>query len=71
LGQLHRLGGSHAQRDVLLQTWIYTAIRSGEHSAVEEVLTRRVKHRAEIGSLRRFIRQQREHAKARRFLRAA
>ncbi len=71
LGQLHRLGGSHAQRDVLLQSWIHAAIRSGEHTAVEDVLARRAKHRAQTGSLQRFIRRQRESKRAPRLLRAA
>jgi len=71
LGQLHRLGGSHAQRDVLLQTWIHAASRSGDHTAIKDVLARRVKHRAALGSLRRFIRSQRAPRQSQRFLRAA
>lgn len=71
LGQLHRLGGSHAQRDVLLQTWIHAASRSGEDSAIEDLLTQRASHRAGLASLRRFVRAQRTSRHTPRFLRAA
>lgn len=57
LGQLHRLGGSHAQRDVFLMVWLDAALRSREYSSVESVLTRRVKFRAGVGSMKRFIRK--------------
>jgi tetratricopeptide (TPR) repeat protein len=59
LGQLHRLGGSHAQRDVLLMAWIASALSAGEHTAVEDVLARRIRHRARVGSLVRFIARRR------------
>jgi hypothetical protein len=56
IGQLQKLGGSHSQRDVLLMSWIHSALASSEHSSIEAVLTRRAKSRAGLGSLRRFIR---------------
>ncbi len=57
LGQFHRIGGSHAQRDVFLQTWIHAALNAHDHTAVEDVLARRARHRAGLGSMRRFIKQ--------------
>lgn len=69
LGQLQRLGGSHSQRDVLLMSWIHSALASGEHSPVETVLTRRAKARAGLGSLKRFVRQTRRNSS--RLLQAA
>ncbi|MEI9887111.1 MAG: hypothetical protein WDN08_11540 [Rhizomicrobium sp.] len=67
LSQLHRLGGSHSQRDALLMTWIRSALAAGEHGAVEGVLAGRAKHRAGIGALQRFI----HRARRPRQLRAA
>jgi tetratricopeptide (TPR) repeat protein len=58
LGQLQRIGGSHAQRDVFLKAWIKSAMASGERSAVEDMLKARARHRAGIGSIRRFIARQ-------------
>ncbi|MEQ1867306.1 MAG: tetratricopeptide repeat protein [Alphaproteobacteria bacterium] len=41
LPRLHLIGGSHAQRNVFVQTWTDAARRAGQHSAVSEVLARR------------------------------
>jgi tetratricopeptide (TPR) repeat protein len=71
LGQLHRLGGSHSQRDVLLQAWIVSASRARDNSAIEDVLAKHIRHRAQIGTIRRFIERQRHAGNAPRFLRAA
>lgn len=38
LRRLHLVGGSHAQRDVFVQTWIDASLRAGHHSAVASVL---------------------------------
>lgn len=38
---LKSIGGSHAQRDLFVQSWIETLIRTGRHSAAVEVLERR------------------------------
>jgi tetratricopeptide (TPR) repeat protein len=62
LSQLHRLGGSHSQRDVLIQTWIEAALSCGEARAIDDVLARRVRSRAQLGSLRRFLRQARRRS---------
>jgi hypothetical protein len=56
IGQLHRLGGSHSQRDVMLMAWIHSALASSAYSSVEAVLMRRAKSRARLGSLNRFMR---------------
>jgi tetratricopeptide (TPR) repeat protein len=61
LGQLHHLGGSHSQRDVLLQTWIHSSLRAHEYSSVDDALRRYVRHRADLGSMRRFVRHARRH----------
>jgi hypothetical protein len=71
LGQLHRIGGSHAQRDVFLQTWIVAALKAREHTTLEDVLTRCARHRAGLGTMRRFIRYARHHHKAPTFLHVA
>lgn len=57
IGQLQRLGGSHAQRDVLLMSWIHATLASSEFTSVEAILARRAKSRAGLGSLKRFVRR--------------
>lgn len=69
IGQLQRLGGSHTQRDVLLMSWIHSALASRGYSSVESVLARRAKSRAGLGSLKRFTRLARRHSS--RLLQAA
>ena len=43
LRRLHLIGGSHAQRDVFVQTWIDASLRAGRHSAVASVLDMRAR----------------------------
>jgi tetratricopeptide (TPR) repeat protein len=43
LARLHLVGGSHAQRDVFVQTWIDASLRAGRHSAVAQVLDSRAR----------------------------
>lgn len=43
LPRLHLAGGSHAQRDVFVQTWIDASIRAGHHSAVADILHTRAR----------------------------
>jgi tetratricopeptide (TPR) repeat protein len=43
LRRLHLVGGSHAQRDVFVQTWIDASLRAGRHSAVASVLDMRAR----------------------------
>lgn len=43
LPRLHLAGGSHAQRDVFVQTWIDASVRAGHHSAVADVLHTRAR----------------------------
>ncbi len=43
LPRLHLVGGSHAQRDVFVQTWIDASLRAGRHSAVAQVLDTRAR----------------------------
>ncbi len=38
---LHKIGGSHAQRDLFVQSWIETLLRTGRTGAAVEVLERR------------------------------
>jgi tetratricopeptide (TPR) repeat protein len=45
LARLHLVGGSHAQRDVFVQTWIDASLRAGRHSAVAQVLDMRARAR--------------------------
>lgn len=45
LKRLYLVGGSHAQRDVFMQTWIDAAFRAGQHSAVRDVVARRARAR--------------------------
>ena len=45
LARLHLVGGSHAQRDVFVQTWIDANLRAGRHSAVAHVLDTRASAR--------------------------
>ncbi len=71
LGNFHRLGGSHAQRDVLIRTWIDAAMRSGSSADVEAFLATRVPSRAGIGSMKRFLRRIQKLHRTSRFLRAA
>lgn len=55
LPQLWRIGGSHAQRDVFVQTWIDAAVRAGQTSAARDVLMRRVEARPSVGIARRLL----------------
>ncbi len=71
LGQLHRIGGSHAQRDVFLQSWIVATLKARAYTKIEDVLTRCARHRASLGAMRRFIRYARHHHKAPAFQHAA
>ena len=42
---LHRFGGSHAQRDVLLRTLLESALRSGRHEFAAELISERLAER--------------------------
>ena len=55
LGRLHLVGGSHAQRDVFVQTWIDAALRAGQHSAVKEVVARRARARPADRASQRMV----------------
>ena len=55
LGQLHTIGGSHAQRDVFVQTWMDAAIKAGEHTAARRVLTERLAARPNIPITTRLL----------------
>ncbi|MBI1213277.1 MAG: tetratricopeptide repeat protein [Alphaproteobacteria bacterium] len=55
LAQLWRIGGSHAQRDVFVQTWIDAALRAGQTSAAIDVLARRVEARPTVRPARRLL----------------
>ncbi len=56
LSQLSRIGGSHAQRDVFIQTWIDAALKAGHTSAAVELLTRRAEERPTVNVARRLLR---------------
>ncbi len=55
LAQLQRIGGSHAQRDVFVQTWIDAALKAGHYSAATEVLSRREQDRPNVHMTRRLL----------------
>ena len=42
---LHRFGGSHAQRDVLLRTLLESALRSGRYQFADELISERLSER--------------------------
>jgi hypothetical protein len=44
LDDLHRLGGSHAQRDVLIQLYLDSAVKAGRADAARAVLEREAAH---------------------------
>lgn len=71
LGKLHRLGGSHAQRDVILMSWMDAALKNGSHSAVEDIIARRVPHRVHSSSIKRFLVRSRDPQKGLRWFRNA
>lgn len=52
LPQLHRIGGSHAQRDVFVQTWIDAAVKAGQFGAAAVVLAGRHRQRPSVASTR-------------------
>lgn len=55
LNDLHTIGGSHAQRDIFVQTWIDAALHANQHSAVEHVLQSRAHARPRIKAHHRDI----------------
>jgi tetratricopeptide (TPR) repeat protein len=48
LGDMHRLGGSHAQQDVLAQLFLACAIKAGRPDDVRTILTRAGRHDSDI-----------------------
>jgi hypothetical protein len=57
LKRLHLVGGSHAQRDVFVQTWIDSALRAGQHSAVADVVARRAAERPGVRAAQHQLEQ--------------
>ena len=55
LSQLQRIGGSHAQRDVFVQTWIDAAMKAGHYSAATEMLSQRAQDRPGVKVTRRLL----------------
>jgi hypothetical protein len=55
LPHLHRLGGSHAQRDLFVQTWIDAALKSGQYSAAADMLAKRLHDRPTVAVTRRLL----------------
>jgi len=53
--RLHLIGGSHAQRDLFMQTWIDAALHAGDRSAVADVLTMRAKARPAVRETQRLL----------------
>ncbi|MCW5730137.1 MAG: tetratricopeptide repeat protein [Alphaproteobacteria bacterium] len=49
------IGGSHAQRDLFIQTWLDAALRAGEGARVRPVLEQRLRDRPEIAVCRRWL----------------
>ena len=56
LSQLWRIGGSHAQRDVFVQTWIDAALKAGHMSAAIDLLSRRAEERPGVAVTQRLLR---------------
>ncbi|MCW5751741.1 MAG: tetratricopeptide repeat protein [Alphaproteobacteria bacterium] len=49
------IGGSHAQRDLFVQTWLDAALRAGEGARVRPILEQRLRDRPEIAVCRRWL----------------
>jgi hypothetical protein len=61
--QTHRLGGSNAQRDVLFQTYIDSALRSGNASTASALINVRARAKPSLPATRRLLlRARRLHA---------
>lgn len=54
-GRWQEIGGSHAQRDLFVQTWLDAALRAGEAARVRPVLEGRVRERPGIAVCRRWL----------------
>ena len=61
LQRLHLVGGSHAQRDVFVQTWIEASLKAGNHSAVADTVTTRARTRPTVRESHRQL-QRVQHA---------
>lgn len=55
LGRLHLVGGSHAQRDVFVQTFIDAGLKAGRHSAVSDLVARRAAARPTVPEVQRLL----------------
>jgi tetratricopeptide (TPR) repeat protein len=55
LPRLHLIGGSHAQRDVFVQTWIDAGLRAGHHSAVGGLVAQRAADRPDVREVQRQL----------------
>ncbi len=55
LARLHLVGGSHAQRDVFVQTWIDAGLKAGRHSAVSDLVSRRAAARPGVRETQRLL----------------
>lgn len=55
LAHLWRIGGSHAQRDVFVQTWIDAALKAGHTTAAAEMLSQRLQDRPGVRVTRRLL----------------
>jgi hypothetical protein len=62
LPRLHLIGGSHAQRDIFVQTWIDAGLRAGNHSAVAGVLHNRASARPAVKETHRLLQRLRTAA---------
>jgi hypothetical protein len=59
LPQLQRIGGSHTQRDVIIQTWLDAALKAGQHSAAADMLAKRHRERPSVAANARLLDQAR------------
>jgi hypothetical protein len=55
LPSLQGIGGSHAQRDVFVQTWLDAALKSGSVSGARPVLEERLRARPQVAVTRRLL----------------
>lgn len=61
LPQLQRIGGSHAQRDIFVQTWMDAAFRSGQGERLKPVLEERARTRPGVQVHQRDLRRLQGH----------
>ncbi|MBM3567186.1 MAG: tetratricopeptide repeat protein [Alphaproteobacteria bacterium] len=57
IARLQDIGGSHAQRDLFVQTWLAAALKGGQAAAVRSVLEERHRARPKVAVAHRMLHQ--------------